>query len=255
MSEERGVDVSEFVNRGESVAKEEPKVAPASRPMMVFPRSVRENSEVQNRLIDEASEWLGGAREGTHVSDLIHFKKAYWQKTHPEILPTEEEVGYYLAGRGHHGIIQYITTKPEHREYEVEYGGVVGHIDMLHDVPIEVKTTRDYELKSEKELVCERSHYFEQLGFYCAMVDTHVARLYLLYLSAKAEGKGTEPKIKVYDVEYGELDPIRKEMLRRKEKLKGALDEADPSLLSDCPEWMCSNCRYRTICKGGGNGD
>lgn len=250
MSEE-GLDVSKHLNRG--VEEKEVKLQAASYPTMISPDSVSKNRKVQENLIDEVSEWLGGARDGIHVSDLTRLKSAYWQKTRPDILPTEEEVGYFLAGKGHHGIVQYITTKPQYQEYEVEYGGVVGHIDMLrNDIPVELKTTRDYELKSPEELAGERSHYFEQLGFYCAMADSREGRLYLFYLTAKDdENGGTKPLIEVYDVEYGSLDPIRRELLRRKENLERALDESDPSLLPDCPDWMCSNCRYKDLCRGG----
>ena len=45
--------------------------------------------------------------DGVHVSDLVHPRKAYWKKIDPRPM-TDDEAGYFVAGRGHHEVIEAI---------------------------------------------------------------------------------------------------------------------------------------------------
>ena len=218
--------------------------------MMRF--KIRQNPAAQRAFLDQARSYLQRPKVGLHVSDLVLPRKAFCHRKY-DIGISDDEVGYFLGGRGHHDIIEFLATLPEYREVKVEMEGIKGTIDMYRDVPIEIKTTRSPEVKAPYKLAYEHPEYFRQLGYYCTMVSKSKGQLWLFYLGAREwdevlRRSRTVPRILIYDVEFEDLEEIRREMLERKNLLLRALETGDPSGLPLCPSWMCRRCKYRSFC-------
>ena len=215
--------------------------------MRIAAQKIEKNAAQAEAIVSHVRDYLSRPRKGIHVSDLLFPRRAYFSRKHPEIELTEEEVGRFIAGRGHHQIIQAMTTSPEFREVSVERSGISGHIDIYKELPVEIKTTRAMKVATKDEL---SPHYIEQLGMYCALVNINRGQLLLLHLGIREVGKhGMTPKLVVYDVSFHDLDAIKREMLGRKIALEKALAEDDPKSLAPCPEWMCDGCKYAEFCR------
>ena len=211
---------------------------------------VEVNRTQQEAMVAALKTFLSRPRTGISVSDLLFPRKTFYSRKHTEVEVTEDEMGYFIAGRGHHDIIGILTTTDEFTEVKVEWEGIKGHIDIYEDVPIEVKTTRLNRIATREELIRNNSHYFEQLGMYCAMTNHNVGRLLLFYLGVKNGDNKTLPKLVVYDVTYKDMGGIRKEMLERKKLLEDAFSADSAEKLPMCPKWMCQRCKYREFCLG-----
>jgi CRISPR/Cas system-associated exonuclease Cas4 (RecB family) len=214
---------------------------------------IRQNPAAQRVFLDQARGYLQRPREGIHVSDLVLPKKAFCHRKYGDIGISDDEVGYFLGGRGHHDVLEFLATLPEYREVRVELEGIRGTIDIYRDVPVEIKTTRSPEIKPPYKLAYENTEYLRQLGYYCSMVGKPQGQLWLFYLGAKEWDEvlrrpRTVPRILIYDVEYEDLGGIREEMIERKNLLLRALETGDPSGLPPCPSWMCRRCKYRSFC-------
>jgi CRISPR/Cas system-associated exonuclease Cas4 (RecB family) len=215
--------------------------------MKIAASKIDENPAQAGAVVSHVRWYLSRPREGIHVSDLLFPRRAYFSRKHPEVELTEEEVGRFIAGRGHHQIIQALTTSPEFREVPVRWEGISGHIDIYKEVPVEIKTTRAMKVAAKEEL---SPHYIEQLGMYCALANVKRGQLLLLHLGIREAGKqGMTPKLVVYDAAFDHLDAIRREMLERKDALVKALEGDDPKDIIPCPEWMCDGCKYAEFCR------
>jgi hypothetical protein len=90
-------------------------------------------------------------------------------------------------GKGHHDFLE--ALKGAVREAEVERFGMVGHIDMLEDYPIEIKTTRQpIEAKNVP------SHYLRQLAYYCVLTGSEKGFLVVFHLISGS--------LQVFEVDY-----------------------------------------------------
>lgn len=199
-----------------------------------------ENREAREELLSLAKEFLGGRREGWHVSDLLYPRRAYWERKQPQPL-SDLKTLYFLAGRGHHEILQMVSAMPEYREVRVKWAGITGTIDVFRDVPVEIKTTRAGGCRDAAAIERDHPEWIRQLRYYCAMLGQPRGQLWVLGLG----GKGELPDLRVYDVEVDDLDKIRLEMIRIKEALERALEAGNPEVLPPCPAWMCRSCEYR----------
>jgi CRISPR/Cas system-associated exonuclease Cas4 (RecB family) len=208
---------------------------------------IYENVQARDSLLDLARRFLSRrSRESIHVSDLIYLKHAYFQRKNPEIELTDDEVELFLAGRGHHSVIEMIAAMPEYREVSVEWQGIKGHIDVFQNIPIEIKTTRA--LKATNRITRDHPEWIEQLQFYGALTNSTRGQLWVFYIGKREEGR-LAPGFEIYDVEFDDLEGIRQEMLKRKALLERALKENNPDILPSCPEWKCERCRYYDVCK------
>lgn len=215
--------------------------------MKIAPFEVEENKALRDKIILRARQFLGRPRSGIHVSDLLFPRRAYFTKKHPEVKLTEREVGYFIAGRAHHEVIEALAVSPEYHEQSVEWNGIRGCIDVYNDMPVEIKTTRAMKIRGGRELVDEYPHYFEQIGMYCAMARCNRGWLLIFYLNARENNSNT-PKLVAHEVRFEDLGAIRREMAERKRVLEEALIKNDPGILPQCPGWMCRDCKYQEFC-------
>jgi len=119
----------------------------------------------------------------------------------------------------------------------------VGKIDIYEKIPVEVKTTSTP--IDTKDLLLDRPAYVEQLGMYCAMVNTHEGEI-IVYRRPVDESSSTSLLV-VYHVSFPDLKAIREEMRRRRDLLVQALISNEPGNLPVCP-WFNRQCDYSDVC-------
>jgi len=117
-------------------------------------------------------------------------------------------------------------------------------------VPIECKTTRSF----KRDI---KSHWIRQLAYYCAIENKPAGKLIILYLfSQRATKKNPNPSpdmIETYNIEFPDIEAVRRDLLERRDAFVKALDAKNPALAPNVrsdPEnsWLCRNCQYRTEC-------
>lgn len=121
-------------------------------------------------------------------------------------------------------------------EARVRRDGLVGRIDILTEVPVEVKTAST--LIEPSELPAQRPEHLEQLGMYCALVDRPIGRLLTL-----VTGPDGIADVQAVDVTFRSPSRILSEMVRRSDLLRAALGESRVDGLPRCP-WFGRGCEY-----------
>jgi len=104
------------------------------------------------------------------------------------------------AGTGFHDIFEAAVSSEEYIEQLVEWEEIVGRIDIYENLPIEVKTTSN--LGEEADLRQKRPAYIEQLGMYCAVVDSGEGKI-VIY--KKEEPGNSVSPLAVYGVRFSNL--------------------------------------------------
>jgi len=210
---------------------------------------ITENTAVRDQILEAAKRYLGRQREGIHVSSLIYPMKHYYRAKYPDAALSDRLVGFFMAGKGHHSIIQMLASQPQYREVSVEWMGIRGTIDIFQDSVVEIKTTRIQSLLTPERVAGDHQEWILQIKYYCAMTGSTRAQLWLFYLGLReGDQRRTTPTLQVFDVDPGDLEAIRAEMLGRKQLLKKAVATNNPSLLPPCPAWMCRDCEFGHLC-------
>ncbi|MBC7218623.1 MAG: PD-(D/E)XK nuclease family protein [Hadesarchaea archaeon] len=217
---------------------------------------ITENTTVRDQILEAARRHLSRQREGIHVSSLIYPLKHYYRTKYPEAALSDRLVGFFMAGRGHHSIIQMLAAQPQYREVSVEWMGIRGTVDIFQDSVIEIKTTRIQTLLTPERIAHDHQEWILQIKYYCAMTGSTRAQLWLFYLGLReGDQRRTAPALQVFDVDPGDLEAIRAEMLGRKQLLEKAMATNNPSLLPPCPAWMCRDCEFGQICTFAGRSE
>ena len=204
-----------------------------------FVARVDANRSLKDELIGRLKETH--PRQRISVTDLVNPRRAFMQRVHPEVQPPLERKEAMMAGKGFHDLFGHAVSSEEFLEQFVEWGGVVGVIDVYNEIPTELKTTGDVD--EGGDLRETRSSYVEQLAMYCAMVDKRKGRL-ILY------GRGSDEKkasLSVFDADFTDLDSVREEMGKRRDALITALVSRSPEGLPRCP-WLGRGCEFESIC-------
>jgi hypothetical protein len=218
-----------------------------SEPSQPFEARIDSDPETNTRLLDNLSALYSKIRHAIHVSDLtLCMRQAAFRKLKPK--PTTElDLGYYLAGNGHHTVLEALHGAE--REVERAWEQVHAHFDLLDRVPTEIKTTRDFSRRIH-------GHWIRQLAYYCVIENTNIGKLIVLFLFPRRRtNKDSNPNmIETYTITFHDLETIRSELLERRDILSKALEARDPGLApgvkddQDC-KWLCRNCAYRAECE------
>lgn len=193
-----------------------------------------------------------------HVSDVLWPRKSYFKAT--VLTPLSRgEIGYYLAGRGHHAIIEAVMVadggQQEQTVQATENGiTIIGSPDVkLDGKPYEVKTSRRWQIPDEPD-----EHYLAQLCAYCALLGVQVGYLVGFYITPGRNPKlgkmSTEPEIVAWRIEFTpeETAHQRAWLFWAGRALRKALDTRNPSKLPLCEPFMCGvpgrGGTYRVIC-------
>jgi CRISPR/Cas system-associated exonuclease Cas4 (RecB family) len=219
-----------------------------SEPSPPFGANIEPDPETNTRLINNLSGLYSKTRQAIHVSDLtLCMRQAAFRKLKPKPT-TETELGFYLAGNGHHTVLE--SLHGAEREVERTWHEVHAHFDLLDSVPVEIKTTRDFSRRIH-------GHWVRQLAYYCVIENVNTGKLIVLFLFPRRRAKGNDSRggmIETYTITLRDLETVRSELLERRDILSKALEARHPGLApgvkddEDC-KWLCRNCAYRVECE------
>jgi len=173
------------------------------------------------------------------VTDRVNPAQAYFQRTRPDIQIPLERLQLMWTGTGFHTLFGAAVSSEEYLEQFVEKDGGVRHIDIYEDIPIEVKTTASL----PEDLLFQRPGYVDQLGMYCYMVSQPEG--FVVVYRRKEYGR--EPGLRVFQVEFLDLEGIGERMRGQRDLLLDSLARNDPSSLGQCEGWT-RNCDYASVC-------
>jgi hypothetical protein len=176
---------------------------------------------------------------GVKLTDLLYPKKAYWQKVRP-LPPTNEEIQYWVVGRGHEDAVHRIADIK--KTDSKQWNGIWYGIDFFEDHPVEMKTRRG-NLAVEGEEKEKYDSYLRQLIGYCACEDKLSGELWVWSLLEKTDSFRSAPKMVCYDITFtkDEIEDEKQRLVDTKRKFLEALggDMVVLSEFPDCPRWMC----------------
>ena len=189
--------------------------------------------EILKRLQNYAAERRS---DKVHVSELVYcLRKAYFRRVQPKPVGLVE-LGFFIDGARRHAALQALFPQSV-VEKEVRKLGVIGHIDILSDLPIEFKTTR-----AMKNILKE--HYVRQLAYYCVLANKESGALLIYSINDFKE------PFHAYRITLNEDDfsMYERSLKLRRDLLKHALSKKDPSALPAGESWECRHCPYFEEC-------
>ncbi len=170
------------------------------------------------------------------VTDLVALRRGYWRAVAP--VPIEgDRLERVEAGRRWHRRLGPALAREGALEVRVRRDGCVGRIDVLGDLPTEVKTGA--QAVPAEELVASRPDQVEQLAMYCALTEREAGRLVVFTGTGDSEGRA-----QVVDFEFHGVAPLRAWMCRRSRDLRTAWSEHRTDGLPAC-RWFDRGCEYR----------
>jgi len=196
--------------------------------------SVREAVELTRELVARLARETG--RRSIGVTDLISLRPAFYRTVAPEVPIPPARQARLERGRLFHRALGARLAREGTLEARIRRDGIVGRIDILGELPIEVKTATS--LAVPDHLSSDRPDHVEQLGMYCALVDRPVGRLLTLVADA-----GAVSDVQAVDVSFGSTERIRAEMRRRAELLRTAWSDRRAESLPRCP-WYGRGCEF-----------
>lgn len=200
---------------------------------------ITENKAMRGHFILKLQEKCAPIRTSIHVSDLVYcLRKAYWRRFKNKPL-TEKQLQFFLDGHQRHQVLQGLVENLEH-EVEVSNFGVVGHLDLMGQHPIEIKTTR------ARNNGQKPPHYLRQCAYYCLLTQSESCILVTQYIN---DGEFTFETI---EFSPKELTEYLEEMLERRDGLQKAIDREDPFSLPFLDDWQCRYCEFKVDCEGKG---
>ena len=180
---------------------------------------------------------LEGRPPPISVTDLLGLRRAYWRPLVPLPPVPPEREARLEAGRFLHRVVGPLLGPDAQLEIRVRKEGLVGRIDALTDVPVEVKSAT---LAVEPSaLADDRPEYVEQLAMYCALLERPTGRLVTL-VARETSVAG----VRVVDLSFRDLPEVYEEMHRRADRLRSARGRGDPGDLGRC-RWFSRGCEYR----------
>jgi len=196
--------------------------------------TVREAGELEQELVVR----LGRASRvrSVGVTDLLSLRPAYYRAILPPVPIPPERQARLDQGRAFHRALGARIGRDAILEARVRREGLVGRIDVLSELPVEVKTATL--LTDPEQLASRRPDHVEQLGMYCALVGRLTGRL----LTLLAE-ETSVADVQAVDLTFRSLDRILAEMHRRADALREAWTEASPARLPRCP-WYDRGCEF-----------
>jgi hypothetical protein len=171
------------------------------------------------------------------VTDLVAPRRAFWRAVSPVRFDAERQERIDL-GRALHRRLGAALSSEGILEARIRRDGIVGRIDLLSDVPVEVKTSSS--AVAVRELPLSRADQVEQLAMYCALSDRTVGRLVTLIVGDAEVGT-----VQAADVTFGDTAPIRGEMQHRAAALRGAWAAHRPDSLPLC-RWFGRGCEFQS---------
>jgi len=201
---------------------------------------IQEDINLKQKFVERLQERCAPARTEIHVTDLTWcLRKAYFRRFQNKKLGTDQLM-FFLDGHQRHEGIQSLLGDSRAVEQEVNKYGVVGHLDLLGNYPIEIKSTHSVPGKRINET------HIRQLAYYCLLTDSNVCSLITEYIADRAENN----LITFEQITFSklELDQYLRDMIETRDLLQFAYDRKNPSQLPRGQEWQCRNCEFSAVC-------
>jgi hypothetical protein len=195
---------------------------------------VREDAELAGLLVDRLPPPT--APRAVSVTDLVAPRRAFWRGISPVPMGAERQQRVDTGRAIHRRLGDALSTEGA-LEVRVRRDGVVGRIDLLADVPVEVKTSAS--LVDPDALREARPDQIEQLAMYCVLADRRAGRLLTLEV---ADGRPT--RVQAVDVELADPQVVRTEMRARAESLRRATVAERATGLPRC-RWFGRGCEFQ----------
>jgi hypothetical protein len=170
------------------------------------------------------------------VSDLLALRRAYWRRLRgPAPLVLERELRLEQGRAWHHRLGDAVAAEGT-LEVRFRRGGISGRIDLLAEVPVEVKTHAAAPDGAAPE---EWPDQVEQLALYCALAGAGAGRI-----AHVAVAEPGPPSVSVAELEFRDLGRVRADAERREAALRAAVSRGQANDLPRCP-WYDRGCEYR----------
>jgi hypothetical protein len=180
-----------------------------------------------------------------HVSDLEVPRKAYWGRLLPRPA-TDDEIGYFVAGRGHEDVYGRISGLLRGEAREID--GILLRPDFYTTIPTEMKTRRRGLADTAEEAVTKYDTYIERCRNYAALLNRPAAWLMVLGLVQEQADGTTKPAWQWWEMEFTpeELAAALATLHRRRDRLAAAWQDVaqhgrngQHRALDLCPTWQC----------------
>lgn len=179
----------------------------------------------------------GSGLRGIGVTDLIALRRAFWRFAGPTAPISPEREARMGSGRLLHRWLGPLFAGDGALEVRVRRDGIVGRIDVLADMPIEVKTSE--KLVAIDELLRARPEHLEQLGMYCSLTARTGGRLVTWEVT-----DGRASGVRTAEVQFRQLGAVEREMRARAAMLRAAWGHDRAEGLPRC-SWFDRGCEYR----------
>ncbi len=145
--------------------------------------SLRQDRQIEQRVLENLEKEYSSLRGGIHVSDLtLCLRQAIFRKLFP-VPPTTKQIGFFLDGARRHETLQKLYQGEDSAHVITEkkgfFEGVSFSIDIYHKIPIEFKTTRANRAISE--------HWIRQLAYYMIASRSNIGILQVQRIRTEAE--------------------------------------------------------------------
>ncbi len=185
-----------------------------------------------------AERWpaIAGAPAAVRVTDLVDLRRGYWRtQVGTRIAPAHPAA--VERGTRMHRTLGEILGPSAALEVQIARAGVVGQIDALLDVPIELKTTS--QALPAEELLERRPEAVAQLVAYCALSER--ARGWLALVAGPDAGPFA---VSVGEFEVGNPADRLRALAHEADRLRYALGEGSPASLPAC-RWYDHGCEFQ----------
>lgn len=209
--------------------------------------TIEPNDELELRITAKVAECMAKNPQrdaaNIHASDLIYLRKAYWQRQAPKPA-TPSEVGFWLAGLGHHYWMvysQYGIDDTQEESLKHEGLGILYSPDLNSDRG-EFKTSRYWKLPDGSLEASDAFRYYErQCRIYAVAEGVDYWNLVVLFLFPPNAYQQKQPVLKAYTYRFSKTELVaeRKQIKKDVADLKAALSSSDPSTLPLCSEGVC----------------
>lgn len=203
--------------------------------------SIKEDITLKTNFVNRLQERCAPARTEIHVTDLTWcLRKAYYRRFQNKKL-SDGQLMFFLEGHQRHEGIQSLLGNSRAVEQEVAKYGVVGHLDLLGNYPIEIKSTHSPPGKRINET------HLRQLAYYCLLTDSTVCGLITEYIAERPE----DNLITFEQLTFSklELDQYLRDMIEARDMLQFAYERKSVAQLTKGQEWQCRNCEFNQICR------
>ena len=205
----------------------------ASGPGELPPARIEEDAALAGEL---ASRLAAASHElSLAATDLVAPRPAYWRRYAPPPEVPEERRERQELGRGWHRRVAAALPSEGLYEVRLRRRGVVARIDLLADVPVEIKSGAPV---AAEEIFALRPEYIEQLAVYCALIERTLGRIVHL-----APDPGGPVTVTAVDVAFDDRERLTQAVDARVAALRAAIRDRAPAALPRC-RWFGRGCEY-----------